>query len=128
MIDWGKGGGVGGGGPNFGSERTVELFYGKLLLPPPHTPSLQLRLYVIIPWPLTVYLICTRNASVNSSCGQSPPPRLLRDIYPPCQSQGWSIWKKLWKFEGKNCSCIGAPRGRPPPTSPQFHQEMCLDW
>ena len=65
---------MGGGGPNFGSERTVELFYGKLLLPPPHTPSLQLRLYVIIPWPLTVYLICTRNASVNSSCGQSPPP------------------------------------------------------
>ena len=67
---------MGGGGPNFGSERTVELFYGKSLLSPPphpHTPSHQLRLYVIIPWPLTVYLNCTRNASVNSSCVQCPP-------------------------------------------------------
>ena len=33
----GRGGGV--GGPNFGSERTVELFNGKLLLP--NTPSHQ---------------------------------------------------------------------------------------
>ena len=63
-----------GGGPNFGSERSVELFYGKLLLPPPHTPSLQLWLYVMIPWPLTVYLICTRNASVNSGPPPPPPP------------------------------------------------------
>ena len=35
-------------------------------------------------------------ASVNSSCAQSPPPpppRLLRDIYPLCQSRGWGICK-----------------------------------
>ena len=37
IFDW-RGWG-GGGGPNFGSERTVELFCGKLLLPPiPHPP------------------------------------------------------------------------------------------
>ena len=71
---------MGGGGPNFGSERIVELFYGKSLLPPPpNTPSHQLRLYVIIPWPLTVYLNCTRNASVNSSCVPCPPPPPPRD-------------------------------------------------
>ena len=46
-------GGGGGGGPNFGSERTVELFCGKLLL---HTLSHQSQLHVIIPWPLIVYL------------------------------------------------------------------------
>ena len=27
-------------------------------------------------------------ASVNSSCAQTPPPRLLRGIFPPCQSPG----------------------------------------
>ena len=35
IFCWVSGGG--GGGPNFGSKRTVELFCGKLLLP--HTPS-----------------------------------------------------------------------------------------
>ena len=41
IFDWRGGGGGGGGvgGPNFGSERTVELFNGKLLLP--NTPSHQ---------------------------------------------------------------------------------------
>ena len=38
-----------------------------------------------------------RNASVNSSRAQhqppTPPPRLLRGICPPCQSQGWGISK-----------------------------------
>ena len=43
----------GGGGANFGSEKTVELFCGKLL---PHTLSHQSQLHVIIPWPLIVYL------------------------------------------------------------------------
>ena len=39
IFDW-RGGGRGGvGGPNFGSERTVELFNGKLLLS--NTPSHQ---------------------------------------------------------------------------------------
>ena len=40
---------LGEGGPNFGSERTAELFCGKLLLL--HTPSHQSRLRVIIPCP-----------------------------------------------------------------------------
>ena len=35
----------GGGGPNFGSEWTVELFCGKLLLP--HIPSHQSQLHII---------------------------------------------------------------------------------
>ena len=43
IFYWGE------GGPNFGSERTVELFCGKLLLL--HTPSHQSRLRVIIPCP-----------------------------------------------------------------------------
>ena len=44
------------GGPNFGSERTVELFWGKLLLR--HTPSYQSRLHASYnnPLPVTVYL------------------------------------------------------------------------
>ena len=61
--------GGGGGGPNFGSERPVELFCGKLLLP--HTPSQQSRLHVIISWPLTVYLNSTRKGctlGTSSSC------------------------------------------------------------
>ena len=49
--------GGGGGGPNYGSEGIVERFCGKLLLP--HTPSHQSRLYVIIPWPLALYLNST---------------------------------------------------------------------
>ena len=52
----------------------LSFFTANHFSPPPHTPSHQLRLYVIIPWPLTVYLNCTRNASVNSSCVQCPPP------------------------------------------------------
>ena len=64
---------MGNGGPNFGSERTVELFYGKLLLPPPpHSLPPVAVVRHNNPWPLTVYLICTCNASVNSSCAQSP--------------------------------------------------------
>ena len=54
----------------------LSFFTANHFFPPPphpHTPSHQLRLYVIIPWPLTVYLNCTRNASVNSSCVQCPP-------------------------------------------------------
>ena len=48
IFDWGE--------PNFGSERTVKLFCGKLLLPyTSHTPSHRSRLHVTIPWPLTVY-------------------------------------------------------------------------
>ena len=72
----------------------LSFFTANHFFPPPHTPSHQLRLYVIIPWPLTVYLNCTRNASVNSSCVQCPPPPgLLRGIYLPCQSRGWGICK-----------------------------------
>ena len=42
---------------NFGSERTVEVSCGKLLLPyTSHTPSHRSRLHVTIPRPLTVYL------------------------------------------------------------------------
>jgi len=38
---------MGGRGPNFGSERTVELFLWQMTsTPPPQTPSHQLRLYV----------------------------------------------------------------------------------
>ena len=38
IFDWVGGGG--GGGSNFVSEKTVELFCGKLLLPQnPHTPT-----------------------------------------------------------------------------------------
>ena len=57
-------------GPNFGSERTVGLLWGKLLSPTP-APSHQSRLYVIIPWPLTVYLDSTRKGctlGTSSSC------------------------------------------------------------
>ena len=128
---------LGNGGPNFGSERTVELFYGKLLLPPPHTPSLQLRLYVIIIFGplLCTWFVLVMHQSIPAGPSPPPPPPpppppgycgAFTHLVSP--RAGWSIWKKLWKFEGKNCSCIGAPRGRPPPTSPQFHQEMCLDW
>ena len=50
IFDW--------GGPNFGSEGTVGLFWGKLILPhTPHTLSHQSRLHVTIPWPLTVVLL-----------------------------------------------------------------------
>ena len=62
---WGRGE----GGSNFGSERAVKIFCGKLLLP--HTPSHQSRLHVIIPWPLTVYLNSTRKGctlGTSSSC------------------------------------------------------------
>ena len=50
----------------------LSFFTANHFFPPPHTPFHQLRLYVIIPWPLTVYLNCTCNASVNSSCAQCP--------------------------------------------------------
>ena len=36
----------GGGGPSFGSERTVQFFCGKLL--PPNTPSHQSQLHITI--------------------------------------------------------------------------------
>ena len=55
----------GGGDPNFGSERTVELFCGKLLLPhTPHTLSHLSRLHVIIPWPLAVYCFASRGEQI----------------------------------------------------------------
>ena len=59
IFDW--------GGPNFGSERTVDFFCGKLLLP--HTPYRQSWLHVLIPWPLTVYLSSTRTGyTLETSC------------------------------------------------------------
>ena len=47
----------------FLSERTVELFRGKLLSP--HTSSPQSRLHLInTPWPLTVYLNSTHEECI----------------------------------------------------------------
>ena len=51
-----------GGGPNFGSERTVEIFCCKFLLP--NTDSHQSQFHVIIPWALNVYVNSTRKGCI----------------------------------------------------------------
>ena len=57
IFDWGE--------QNFGSERTVELFCGKLLLPyTSHTTSHRSRLHVTIPCPLTVYCFACRGEQI----------------------------------------------------------------
>ena len=69
IFYWGRGGGEGGGGPNFCSERTVDFFCGKLLRL--HNPYHQSWLHVLTPWPLTVYLSSTRTGytlETSSSC------------------------------------------------------------
>ena len=56
IFDWGSG-----GGPNFGSERAVELFVANYFTPhPPH----QSRLHVIIPWPPAMYCVASRGKQI----------------------------------------------------------------
>ena len=86
---------LGGGGPNFGSERTVELFWGKLLFP--HTPSHQWWLHVIIPWPLTVYLDSTcKGCTLGSSSSCVWLQRLYRFRQHQCQGHDVSAWARTW--------------------------------
>ena len=52
-------------------------------------------------------------ASLNSSCTSpypSPLPRLLRGIYPPCQSRGWGICKFCAARGPGICQPQGQPR------------------
>ena len=85
----------GGGGPNFGSERTVELFWGKLLFP--HTPSHQWWLHVIIPWPLTVYLDSTcKGCTLGSSSSCVWLQRLYRFRQHQCQGHDVRAWARTW--------------------------------
>ena len=87
--------GWGGGGPNFGSERTVELFWGKLLFP--HTPSHQWWLHVIIPWPLTVYLDSTcKGCTLGSSSSCVWLQRLYRFRQHQCQGHDVSARARTW--------------------------------
>ena len=59
------------GGSKLLFRKTFGLFWGKLLFPTPPPPSPHSRLYIIIPWPLTVYLDSTRKGytlGTSSSC------------------------------------------------------------
>ena len=66
IFDWGE--------QNFGSERTVELFCGKLLLP---YTSHRSRLHVTIPWLVTVYCFACRGEQI---IGGYPKPITFLNI------------------------------------------------
>ena len=65
-------------------------------------------------WYLHLVLIFLKvlciSQSVNSSCAQPPPPRLLRGICPPCHSRGWGICKSCAARGPGICQPRGQPR------------------